>query len=56
MAGAGVIASPGVTIGRGGGGGRRRVTRDFAPYTLAAGVPARSIRTLSAPPGSGDEA
>ena len=55
--GAGVIVLPGVTIGRGAVvGAGAVVTRDVAPYTVVAGVPARLIRTLSAPPGACDEA
>lgn len=43
--GSGAMIMPGVTIGHGAAiAARAVVTRDVAPYTLAAGVPARPVR------------
>ncbi len=44
--GSGAMIMPGVTIGHGAViAARAVITRDVAPYTLAAGVPARPVRT-----------
>ncbi len=45
--GAGAIILPGITIGRGAiVGAGAVVTKDVAPYTVVAGVPARVLRSL----------
>jgi maltose O-acetyltransferase len=49
--GTNAVILPGVTIGRGAiVGAGAVVTRDVAPYTVVAGVPARPIRRLEAQP------
>jgi acetyltransferase-like isoleucine patch superfamily enzyme len=53
--GTGVSILPGVTIGEGSVIGIDSVvTKDVPPYTLAAGVPARPIRSLRTVPANGD--
>lgn len=50
--GAGVVVLPGVRIGRGAiVGANSVVTADVAPLHVVAGVPAKTIRVLSPPPG-----
>lgn len=50
--GAGVVVLPGVTIGRGAiVGSNSVVTKDVPPLHVVAGLPARTIRVLTPPPG-----
>lgn len=50
--GAGVVVLPGVTIGRGAiVGANSVVTKDVAPLHVVAGIPAKTIRVLTPPPG-----
>lgn len=50
--GAGAVILPGVRIGRGAiVGANSVVTEDVPPLTIVAGLPARAVRTIPAPPG-----
>ena len=50
--GAGVVVLPGVTIGRGAiVGANSVVTKDVPPLNVVGGIPARTLRVLTPPPG-----
>jgi UDP-2-acetamido-3-amino-2,3-dideoxy-glucuronate N-acetyltransferase len=52
--GGGAVLAPGITIGEGAlVGAGALVTRDVAPYTVVAGIPARFVRPLQPPTPAG---
>jgi acetyltransferase-like isoleucine patch superfamily enzyme len=52
--GAGVVITSGVTVGRRSViGANSVVTRDIPPYSIAAGAPARVIRSIPRPDAAG---